>query len=130
MDVVVARRDGLAEEVWINDGNGGFVQRSVFGAGDSIDVALGDLDGDQDLDAIVTNVLAGAQVFRNDGVGNFSKIGEFGTPAASGNQHLEVSLADPNRDGSLDAVLTPGEVWINNGHGTFKQFQARNQKRN
>ena len=45
----------------------------TFGAGNSRAVALGDLDGDGDLDALVANFGGEAEtVWLNDGLGNFT----------------------------------------------------------
>jgi hypothetical protein len=43
--------------VWLNDGSGDFgtSAHDTFGAGDSWSVALGDVDGDGDLDAVIAN---------------------------------------------------------------------------
>ncbi|MDP6680022.1 MAG: FG-GAP-like repeat-containing protein, partial [Verrucomicrobiota bacterium] len=59
--------------VWINDGAGSFSESgptpSEHGSGR---VALGDLDGDGDLDAFVANIST-QRVWRNDGGGTSSK---------------------------------------------------------
>jgi hypothetical protein len=97
-------------------------------------VALGDLDGDGDLDAWVTNYGISAtgepnRVWLNCGDGTFLL-----TTQALGNSHSHgVSLGDVDGDGDLDAwvanaaywgapgspVGQPNRVWINDGSGTF-----------
>jgi len=82
-------------------------------------VALGDLDGDGDLDALLVNFSGEAdQIWTNEG-GVFydsgqslgSEDGRFG------------ALGDVDNDGDLDAYIVnwqqPDKVWLNNGHGVF-----------
>jgi hypothetical protein len=80
-------------------------------------VALGDVDGDGDLDAVAANLDAGAIVWRNDGTGHFTDSGQ---RLARG---VYVALADFDGDGALDILLgswdVPASVWWNDGTGTF-----------
>lgn len=46
---------GAPNGVWSNDGNGQFVLKAQLGQSISYGVALGDLDGDEDLDAFIAN---------------------------------------------------------------------------
>ncbi len=75
-----------------------------FGAGDSYGVALGDLDGDGDLDALVANSIGEAEtVWRNDGTGSFSAHPT--TPSFGAGISEDVALGDLDGDGDLDAVV-------------------------
>ncbi len=75
---------------------------------DPSDVALGDLDGDGDLDAVVAmaptlDAPNGSSFFLlNDGAGGFSLGGTFADGLGLG----EVALADFDSDGDLDAAFT------------------------
>jgi len=84
-------------------------------------VALGDVDRDGDLDAVVANFDAGAVVWLNDGTGRFSDSGRrLGTGL-----YESVALADLDGDGALDVLLgswdLPVAVWWNSGAGSFTQ---------
>ncbi len=85
-------------------------------------VALGDVDGDGDLDAVVANFDAGAIVWLNDGKGRFTDSGQ---RLAAG---VYVQLADFDGDGALDVLLgswdVPVTVWWNDGDGTFLRGQG------
>ena len=86
--------------------------------GSSYDVALGDLDGDGNLDAFVATY-HGSRVWLNDEMGTFSDSDQsLGNSTGNG-----VALGDLDGDGDLDAFVV-GEsntVWLNDGAGIFTE---------
>jgi Lamin Tail Domain/FG-GAP-like repeat/Bacterial Ig-like domain len=113
--------NGFYSDIYLNNGNGTFasggtVSENVRG---SPDVALGDLDGDGDLDAILANTSTAAEeVCLNNGDATFS-VSEFG-----GGWSTDVALGDLDGDGDLDAFIInendePDDVYLNNGSGAF-----------
>ena len=132
LDVVLANAGPSADEpetVWLNNGSGVFTPHPTtpsFGAGDSEALALGDIDGDGDLDAVVANDLDPKleTVWLNNGSGSFSPHPT--TPTFGGGQSFDIALGDLDGDGDLDAVVAnfgglvePETVWLNNGSGVF-----------
>jgi hypothetical protein len=86
----------------------------------ALGVALGDLDGDGDLDAFVAQFYEqGNQVWLNDGTGTLADSGQ----ALGSNDSNEVALGDLDGDGDLDAAVAnqidQNRVWFNDGTGTF-----------
>ncbi|HET9703034.1 MAG TPA: FG-GAP-like repeat-containing protein, partial [Vicinamibacterales bacterium] len=81
-------------------------------------VALGDLDGDGDLDAYDVIFGAGDRIWLNDGQGNFTDSGQ----ALGNDAGNDVSLFDFDGDGDLDAFVAnagANKIWLNAGDGTM-----------
>lgn len=89
-----------------------------LGGDNTYDVALGDVDGDNDLDAFAAN-FTNNRVWLNNGSGAFSNSGQ--TPGTQNSQGA--ALGDLDGDTDLDAFVAnygaDNEVWLNNGSGTF-----------
>ena len=102
-------------------GSGHFVDSGQnLGSGNSLDVALGDLDGDRDLDAFVGNASNQPdRVWLNDGTGQFTVTAQ----SLGASNTYGVALGDVDSDGDLDAfVANRGQantVWLNDGAGRF-----------
>lgn len=120
-DVFIANASALAgvqpNAVWFNDGMGTFSDSGqLLGSFSSESVALGDVDGDGDLDAVVGNgTYQGGQpnqLWLNDGNGYFMNSNQ-----ALGVQNtLDVTLGDLDSDQDLDlfvANVSMDEVWLN-----------------
>ncbi len=129
-DTFVAQPD----RVLFNDGQAGFVDSGqAIGEYQGISVALGDVDGDGDLDALLGNAHDAPDpsnppqpfmLYLNNGLGLFAPSGLDLGEAREG----VATLADLDRDGDLDAVLFKRDpmtetgtnrVLINNGTGRF-----------
>ena len=90
-----------------------FTLTDLASNGLSASVALGDLDGDGDLDAMVANQNQPNIVWNNDGNGTFTNSGQ----ALGNGISLSVALGDLDGDSDLDAMVAnqnqPNTVWTN-----------------
>ncbi|MCI0589054.1 MAG: VCBS repeat-containing protein [Planctomycetes bacterium] len=94
-------------------------------------VALGDVDGDGDLDAFVGNYYPQDRVLLNDGAGAFTDVTATSVPAPSFDT-LSVALGDVDGDGDLDAFVgkragptgSPNRLFLNGGTGVFTDVSA------
>ncbi len=117
IDALVVNIAGTGR-VWLNDGNGFFMDNGQDVSGASSDVDLADLDGDGDLDVFFAFSVAGDRVWFNDGNGLFSNSGQNLGNANS----RSTAIGDLDNDGDLDAFvvnLNSINIWFNNGSGIF-----------
>ncbi len=129
LDAYVVNRDGEADRVYENQGDGTFrLVRSAAVSevqGEGRACAWGDADGDGDPDVYVGNFAGEDNLyFRNEGGLNFSRVSE-GAFVNGGGRTYGVSWIDFDGDGDLDlfetniSVSDQNRLWQNDGHGSF-----------
>lgn len=135
--VVVNTRDGALDDasVLLNNGDATFAAPQPYTTGDgTVDVALGDIDGDGDLDIATADSFSDTvTVLRNNGNGTFAPRVTFSV----GEAPRGVALGDTDGDGDLDIVVANAfadsiGVLVNNGSGSFggyAEFAAGDQPR-
>jgi hypothetical protein len=135
LDVFLAKAEDIYEpedkhsrqtayRVWLNDGSGGMGSTSLTLENPGVtDLALGDLDGDGDLDGVAATQ-RGGQVILNQGGLQLGLPAEFAIRPGmiGGRSCTSVFLGDFNDDGSLDVLLGSlgqAQIWLNDGLGNF-----------
>ncbi|MCB9893461.1 MAG: VCBS repeat-containing protein [Planctomycetes bacterium] len=120
--------------IYRNDGGAGFSNTTNFGTGNeySIDVDAGDIDGDGDVDFVVSN--GGVSdipndIYINDGNGNFTRrafLYVSGSTAEVADNSWAIRLADIDNDGDLDVFTgnfgfgpVQSYYYLNDGAGNF-----------
>ncbi|MFN8424503.1 MAG: VCBS repeat-containing protein, partial [Anaerolineae bacterium] len=113
-----------ANVVWLNDGKGRLTDSGQrLGDLPSMDVALGDVDGDRDVDAVFGNYGA-SEVWLNDGRGRFADSG----PRLGNIRTNSVVLVDLDKDGDPDLVEANtgyDHIYWNDGQGRFTDSGER-----
>jgi len=120
----------LADLILLNDGQGNLsISSQKLGDNNSSSVALGDLDGDGDLDALV-GTEDGAEVWLNQGGAQGGQVGQFAVSERkiAGKPTSMVFLADFDQDGNQDALIAgikQAIIWWNDGQGAFSRSDQR-----
>ena len=133
MDLMMTGNDGspaATANLYMNDGTGNFTIASgtPFETSNSGDIDFGDIDGDNDLDLIMTGLDAAGTAFSklylNDGLGSFTLVsGTTFTAVWKGS----TEFIDVDNDGDLDLLICGSDtsdipttnLYENNGSGTF-----------
>ncbi len=123
-DLLVINNPTAPDRLWLGDGNGQFTATpQEIGISSGSAVAVHDIDGDGDLDAIVGNrthftTPGQNQIYRNNGSGQFTILDQFGAGST-----YAIAVGDLNGDNLPDVVAgnyyEPSTVWLRSGSNHF-----------
>lgn len=139
LDLILAgsSSNGLVTKIYKNTGGANFIEinSNTLTAVSNGCMALGDIDGDGDLDLILTgqdsSLTFVSKIYQNDGTGSFTEINS-GSLTGVG-VGSSVVLEDLNGNGHLDLVLNGQDssspsyysgVYTNDGTGYFTEIQT------
>jgi hypothetical protein len=126
LDLITTGTFGGSYDIGVLLGNGdGTLQNSIMTPVEYVPatVAVGDLDGDGNLDTVLSYDFDGIAVFLGRGDGTFQPAVNYNTTGPSA---VQVTVYDLNLDGKLDVSIPSGkgvDVFWGNGDGTLQPAQ-------
>lgn len=122
MDIAVANDSRIENKIYFGNKEQTFLYGKPFGSkSPSRNMEIVDIDGDGDIDIILSNRKAKNEILLNYGNGNFTTI-FFGKET---DQTIQTKAIDINKDGLLDIVTaernTTNNIYINNGTSVFSK---------
>jgi len=130
LDLITANDDGQQNRLYLNDGRGAFTDVTASRlplAGESTSsLALGDVDGDADLDLVFGNDDDPDRLYLNQGGGLYRDASAGRMPTSLGITTC-AALGDVEGDGDLDLVLgQPGQtrLYLNDGQARFSDVTS------
>ena len=136
LDVLISGDNSMGimvTNLYTNDGLGTYtlVLGTPFPGLDNSDAAFADIDGDNDLDVIISGRVSAPNIgltklYTNDGIGNFTEV--LGTPFDN-LWGTTIDFADVDGDNDLDVLLTGlitntqyiTKLYTNDGSGIFSE---------
>ena len=135
-DVLITGTNSDFEEIaklYTNDGDGNYSELigTPFNGVTTSSIAFADVDGDNDLDVLITGENNDsdpiAELFKNDGLGNFTEVPEI---PFTGVTRSSIAFSDIDGDGDQDVLITGQQfffipsatLFTNDGLGNFTEI--------
>ena len=117
-----------SDRIFFNNGNGVFTDSGQrLGQWATLDIDLGDVDEDDDLDLITVSQQKGVnKLYLNDGKGNFTDSNQILDSNPDNNESKAVQFGDIDNDGDLDLVIGDWnlglKIFLNDNYGHFTEY--------